>query len=49
MSMILDVIVIATLLICVIVYTKRGFIKGILGLCGCFVHAGASFHIIKNF
>ena len=37
MSMILDVLVIATLLICVIVYTKRGFIKGILGLCGCFV------------
>lgn len=37
MSMILDVLIIATLLICAILYTKRGFIKGILGLCGCLV------------
>ncbi len=34
MSMILDVLVIATFLLCTIIYTKRGFIKGILGLCG---------------
>ena len=37
MSMILDVIIIATLLISVWLYTKRGFIKGILGLCGFFI------------
>lgn len=36
MSMILDVLVIGTLIFCMIIYTKRGFIKGILGLCGCF-------------
>ena len=37
MSMILDVLVIATMLLCVILYTKRGFIKGILGLCSFFI------------
>ncbi len=37
MSMILDVLVIGTLALCMILYTKRGFIKGLLGLCGCFV------------
>lgn len=37
MSMILDVLVIATLLICMILYTKRGFVKGILGLFGCLI------------
>lgn len=37
MSMILDVLVLATLTLCLILYTKRGFIKGILGLCGCLV------------
>ena len=37
MSMILDVLVIATLLICVFLYTKRGFVKGVIGLCGCFI------------
>lgn len=36
MSMILDVLVIGTLILCIFLYTKRGFIKGILGLCGCF-------------
>lgn len=34
MSMILDVLVIATIMLCTIIYTKRGFIKGILGLLG---------------
>ncbi|MGM9648094.1 MAG: CvpA family protein [Eubacteriales bacterium] len=37
MSMILDILVIATLAICIFLYTKRGFIKGIMGLCGCFI------------
>lgn len=36
MSMILDVLIIGALLFCVIVYTRRGFIKGVMGLCGCF-------------
>lgn len=37
MSMILDVLVIAVFAVCVFLYTKRGFIKGVLGLCGFFV------------
>ncbi|MBQ7827285.1 MAG: CvpA family protein [Clostridia bacterium] len=37
MSMILDVLVIATLAICVFLYTKRGFIRGVMGLCGCLI------------
>lgn len=37
MSMILDILVIGVLALCIFLYTKRGFIKGILGLCGCFI------------
>lgn len=34
MSMILDVLVLVTVFLCMFIYTKRGFIKGVLGLCG---------------
>ena len=34
MSMILDILVIATMLLCMVLYTKRGFVRGIMGLCG---------------
>ena len=37
MSMILDILVIITLVICIFLYTKRGFIRGVMGLCGCFI------------
>ncbi len=37
MSMILDILVILTLVITLLLYTKRGFVKGALGLCGCLV------------
>ena len=34
MSMILDILVIATMIFCIFLYTKRGFVRGIMGLCG---------------
>lgn len=37
MSMILDVMVLATILLCTIIYTRRGFIKGLMGLCGTLI------------
>ena len=48
MSMILDVLVIATVVMCTIIYTKRGFIKGILGLLG-FLIAMIAASITKPF
>ena len=37
MSMILDVLILGTILLFAIIYTRRGFIKGIMGLCGCLI------------
>lgn len=37
MSMLLDVIVLAVLVICMIIYTKRGFVKSLLNFIGFFV------------
>ncbi len=37
MSMLLDLLVIATLAICIFLYTKRGFIRGVMGLCGSLI------------
>ena len=48
MSMILDVIVIATIILSTVVYTKRGFIKGIFGLLG-FLIAMVAASVTKPF
>ena len=37
MSMILDVMVLGTILLCAIIYTRRGFVKGLMGLCGSLI------------
>ena len=34
MSMILDILVIAAMIFCMVLYTRRGFVRGIMGLCG---------------
>ena len=37
MSMILDVLVLGTILLCAVLYTRRGFVKGLMGLCGSLI------------